>query len=102
VKTKISAITVVSLSAALFVIGCGTTKETTTRESESRTNYVTAAPLPQVAIVQPAAIAVVPPTTTTTSMSNDRSSDSSGMGGSGSSQSSSAHHSESTTVTPSN
>jgi len=100
VKNKISAITIVSLSAALFVIGCGTTKDTTSTESDT-TRYVTSAPAPQVAIVQAPMVAVVPPTTTTTSMSNDRSSDSSGLGN-GSEQSTTSHHSESTTVTPSN
>jgi hypothetical protein len=103
VKNKISGITVLSLTAALFVLGCGTSTEKTTKET-STTTYVPAA-APQV-IVQAPPVAVVPPpvTTTTTSMTNDRATDStkSGFGTNGTEQNTTSHHSESTTVTPSN
>jgi hypothetical protein len=102
VKTKVSTITLLGLSVALFVVGCGTSTDKTTKET-STTTYVPAPP-PQV-IVQAPPVAVIPPTTsTTTSMSNDRSSDTtkSGFGSNGTEQNTSIHHSESTTVTPSN
>jgi hypothetical protein len=103
VKTKVSTITLLGLAVALFVVGCGTSTDKTTKET-STTTYVPAPP--SQVIVQAPPVAVIPPptTSTTTSMSNDRSSDTtkSGFGSNGTEQNTSVHHSESTTVTPSN
>jgi hypothetical protein len=90
------AISVMGVAALILVTGCSTS----TKEVDTRTTYVPAAPA-QV-IVQAPPVEAVPPPTTTVSTSSDRSRYSTDSGNAGTVDSSSSHHSESTTVTPSN